>query len=313
MKIIANGLQFEVEDSACINPQDADLHARPVVVLVMGLGMQLIAWPQALVDELVDAGFRVLRFDNRDAGLSTHLHHLKPPHLGWTALKHRLGFRIQPPYALADMAQDVLALMDALDIKRAHLVGASMGGMIAQRVALAAPQRVQSLASLMSSSGARKLPPPQPQVLRLMMRRPAGATLEAQVEHTVRIFQAIGSPAYPTPEDELRTRVRAALERAHNPAGVARQMVAVVADHQRAESLARVRCPTLVVHGQDDPLVPLACGEDTAQRIPGAQLVRIPGMGHDLPPAVVDQVLAALVPHLQAAQRQASPWNNSTL
>lgn len=311
MKVIANGLQFEVEDSASINPQDADLHARPVVILIMGLGMQLVAWPQVLVDELVDAGFRVIRFDNRDAGLSTHLHHFKPPHLGWTALKHRLGLRIRAPYALGDMAQDVLALMDALDIKRAHIVGASMGGMIAQRVAIAAPQRVLSLTSLMSSSGARKLPPPRPEVLRLLLRRPRKGGADALAEHIVKVFQAIGSPAYPTPEDELRQRVHAALERASNPAGVVRQMVAVAADQQRAEHLARVRCPTLVLHGQDDPLVPLACGEDTAQRIPGARLVSIPGMGHDLPPEPVNQILAALVPHLQAAQRQATPWHNS--
>lgn len=312
MKIIANGLQFEVEDSASINPLDPDLHARPVVVLVMGLGMQLTAWPQAFVDELVDAGFRVVRFDNRDAGLSTHLHHIKPPHLGWAAFKHRLGLQVRPPYSLGDMAQDVLSLLEAMDIKRAHIVGASMGGMIAQRVALAAPMRVLSLTSLMSSSGARKLPPPQPEVLRLMLRRPVGG-MDAAVEHTVKVFQAIGSPAYPTPQEELTQRVRAAMERAYDPAGVARQMVAAVADSGRADALGQVRCPTLVVHGQDDPLVPVACGEDTAQRIPGARLLTVAGMGHDLPPEPVNQILAALVPHLQAAQRAAAPWPHSNL
>lgn len=304
MKIIANGLEFEVEDSASINPQDADLQARPVVVLIMGLGMQLVAWPENFVSELVDAGFRVIRFDNRDIGLSTHLDALGSPNLLWEALKHRLGLRTKAPYSLADMATDTLGILDAMGIKRAHMVGVSMGGMIAQRVAIAAPGRVLSLTSIMSSSGARGLPKPDKAILRLLTSRPAGTDMEALVQHGVQLFQAIGSPAYPTPEDELHARVLATVQRSTHPLGVQRQMLAVTADRDRAEQLRRIQCPTLVVHGDSDPLVPLAHGQDTAQRIDGAKLVTIEGMGHDLPPEPVTQILDALIPHLQLFQRK---------
>ena len=305
MKIIANGLEFEVEDSASINPQDADLQARPVVVLIMGLGMQLVAWPDNFVSELVDAGFRVIRFDNRDIGLSTHLDALGRPLIVWEALKYRLGLRNKAAYSLADMATDTLAILDVLDVQRAHIVGVSMGGMIAQRVAIAAPGRVLSLCSIMSSSGARGLPQPDKKILRLLTRRPADSSLEGLVAHTVALFQAIGSPAYPTPEEELHARVLAAAQRSTHPQGILRQMVAVAADRDRAEALARIQCPTLVLHGDADPLVPPAHGQDTAQRIAGARLVTIEGMGHDLPPEPVNQILNALIPHLQQAQRKA--------
>lgn len=305
MKIVANGLEFEVEDSASINPQDADLQARPVVVLIMGLGMQLVAWPQQFVTDLVDAGFRVLRFDNRDIGLSSHLDGLGRPNIVWEALKHRMGLRNRAPYGLTDMAADTLGILEAMGIKRAHMVGVSMGGMIAQRVAIAAPGRVLSLTSIMSSSGARGLPQPDKKILRLLTRRPVGSGMDALVQHSVRLFQAIGSPAYPTPEEELHERVLAAAQRSMHPVGILRQMVAIVADRDRAQQLARVQCPTLVVHGDADPLVPLAHGQDTAQRIAGARLVTVEGMGHDLPPEPVTQILNALIPHLQQAQRKA--------
>ncbi len=305
MKIIANGLQFEVEDSASINPLDADLQARPVVVLIMGLGMQLVAWPESFVNDLVDAGYRVIRFDNRDIGLSSHLDHLGRPKILWEALKHKLGLRNKSPYSLSDMATDTLCILDTMGIKRAHVVGVSMGGMIAQRVAIAAPSRVLSLTSIMSSSGARKLPQPDKAIVRLLTRRPAGAGLEALVAHSVKLFQAIGSPAYPTPEEELHARVLAAAQRSMHPLGILRQMVAIVADGERAQQLARIQSPTLVIHGDADPLVPLAHGQDTAQRISGARLVTIEGMGHDLPPEPVHQILNALIPHLQQAQRKA--------
>lgn len=307
MKIVANGLEFEVEDSASINPQDADLQARPVVVLVMGLGMQLVAWPDNFVSELVDAGFRVIRFDNRDIGLSTHLDALGRPLIVWEALKYRLGLRNKTPYSLADMAADTLGILDTLDIQRAHIVGVSMGGMIAQRVAIAAPGRVLSLTSIMSSSGARNLPQPDKKIMRLLTRRPADSGLEGLVAHTVGLFQAIGSPAYPTPEEELHARVLAATQRSTHPQGILRQMVAVAADRDRAEALARIQCPTLVLHGDADPLVPLAHGQDTSQRIAGARLVTVEGMGHDLPPEPVNQILNALIPHLQQARSRHHP------
>jgi pimeloyl-ACP methyl ester carboxylesterase len=298
MKVQANGIPVEVEDSAG-SPQDA---ARPAVLLVMGLGMQLVAWPPAFVQSLVDAGYRVVRFDNRDVGLSAGFEHLGVPNLLWESLKHRIGFAVRAPYDLKAMAADAIGVLDALGIQRAHVVGVSMGGMIAQRVALAVPERVLSLTSIMSSSGARFLPGPRPQVLQALLRRPGGTSEQAIVDHYVKLFRVIGSPGFPLDEAELRERILRGVRRNFNPTGTARQMAAVAADTERADELARITAPTLVVHGTDDPLVPFACGQDTARRIPGARLVPVPGMGHDLPPGVVERILTALLPHLREAQ-----------
>lgn len=294
MRVTANGIRIEVEDSG-----DA---GRPVVLLIMGLGLQLTAWPEAFVQSLVAAGYRVVRFDNRDIGLSKHFDELGLPNLLWESMKHRIGLPVRAPYTLQAMAQDSLAVLDALGIGQAHVVGVSMGGMIAQRVALAAPQRVLSLASIMSSSGARYLPGPKPQVLAALMSRPHGRSEQALADHGVKIWKLIGSPAFPTEEATLRASVVAANRRSFHPAGTMRQMAAVAADRRRADELVRIQAPTLVVHGRDDPLVPLPCGRDTARRIRGARLVEIAGMGHDLPPPVVGRILDALVPHLNGAR-----------
>jgi pimeloyl-ACP methyl ester carboxylesterase len=291
VKVRANGLDFEVEQNG---PADG-----PPVLLVMGLGMQLIAWPGEFVDALVAEGYRVLRFDNRDIGLSTHLDHLGMPNILWESLKLRMGLRVRSPYRLHDLAQDGIALLDALGIARAHVVGASMGGMVAQRMALAAPGRVRTLTSIMSSSGARRLPGPTPKVQRALLGRPRDRSESALVDHAVKLFRLIGSPGFSIPEPELRDRVLAAVRRSHHPAGSLRQLTAIVADVGRAEELGAVRVPTLVVHGEDDPLVPLACGADTARRIPGAKLVAVPGMGHDLPAGVVERLLPPLLAHLR--------------
>jgi pimeloyl-ACP methyl ester carboxylesterase len=273
-----------------------------VVLLIMGLGMQLVHWPPAFVSALVDAGYRVIRFDNRDVGLSTHLDHLGVPNLVWAGLQHKLGFTPRAPYTLADMAQDALAVLDARGVARAHVVGVSMGGMIAQRLALAAPQRVASLTSIMSSSGARGLPSADPRIVKTLLSRPASAAPQDVLDHYVRLFTAIGSPDFRVPEAEMRDRILAGITRSYRPVGTMRQLLAVVADDQRAGELPRIACPTLVLHGHADLLVPFACGEDTARRIPGARLVGIPGMGHDLPPGVVTQLLSHLIPHLNGAR-----------
>lgn len=298
MKIKANGIEIELEDTGADGGQ-AD---RPVVLLIMGLGMQLVHWPPAFVSALVDAGFRVIRFDNRDVGLSTHLDHLGVPNLVWAGLQHKLGFSPRAPYTLHDMAQDALAVLDARGVARAHVVGVSMGGMIAQRLALAAPQRVASLTSIMSSSGARGLPSADPRIVKTLLSRPASAAPQDVLDHYVRLFTAIGSPDFRVPEAEMRDRILAGISRSYRPVGTMRQLLAVVADDQRARELPRIACPTLVLHGHADLLVPFACGEDTAQRIPGARLVGIPGMGHDLPPGVVTQLLSHLIPHLDGAR-----------
>jgi pimeloyl-ACP methyl ester carboxylesterase len=292
MKIIANNISLEIEDTG---------GAGTPVLLIMGLGMQLIAWPDTLVQSLVSAGLRVIRLDNRDIGLSQHFDHLRAPNLLLTAFKHRLGLAIKAPYTLQDMANDALGVLDALGIDQAHIVGASMGGMIAQRVALAAPQRTLSLTSIMSSSGARGLPQARPHVLRaLMVRPPQSADINAITNHAARLFSLIGSPGFPTDPQALRARVQAGVKRSYHPAGSLRQMTAIAADGQRAEQLRSLRRPTLVLHGKADPLVPYACGEDTAQRIPGARMVGVDGMGHDFAPGVVTALLPHMLPFFAA-------------
>jgi pimeloyl-ACP methyl ester carboxylesterase len=293
MNVIANKVSIEVEDTGG--------NGTPVL-LVMGLGMQLVAWPPAMVQGLVDAGYRVIRFDNRDIGLSQHFDALPRPNLLWAGLKHRLGITIKPPYSLQDMAQDALGVLDALGLQHAHVVGASMGGMIAQRIALAASHRVLSLTSIMSSSGARGLPQAEPHVMRALLSRPKGQDTAALTEHGARVFTIIGSPGFATDPQMLRERVGAAIARSYHPAGSQRQMVAIAADTTRAEALRSLRCPTLVLHGKADPLVPYAHGQDTAQRIAGAQLVGIDGMGHDFAPGVVTAVLGHMLPFLSTIQ-----------
>lgn len=298
MKIRANGIDIEVEDSG----GDGAQASRPVVLLIMGLGMQLVAWPGELVGALVDAGYRVIRHDNRDVGLSQHFNHLGAPNLIWAQLKLKMGLSVRPPYTLQDMADDAVGVLDALNVDRAHVIGMSMGGMIAQRVALSAPQRVTSLTSIMSSSGARGLPEARSDVIRALFSRPAGSGLDAMVDHYVRLLRLIGSPDFPTPEARLREQILTGLRRHHNPVGTLRQMMAIAADvDARAKALGAIRAPSLVLHGRADVLVPYACGEDTARRIPGARMVGIDGMGHDLSPGVVDHVLRHTLPHLKAA------------
>ena len=286
MKIIANNISVEVEDTG---------GAGTPVLLIMGLGMQLIAWPPAFVQGLVDAGYRVIRMDNRDIGLTQHFDQLKAPNMLWASIKYKLRLPIISPYTLHDMAQDAIGVLDALKVDKAHVVGVSMGGMISQRVALAAPARVLSLTSIMSSSGARGLPAARPEVMRALLSRPAGKDEASVVAHYVRLFKIIGSPGFPVDSKLVAERIIEGMRRSFHPIGTLRQMAAIVADSTRAEELKRLQVPTLVLHGKADPLVPFACGEDTARRIPGARLEGIEGMGHDLPPGVVERLLAYIV------------------
>jgi pimeloyl-ACP methyl ester carboxylesterase len=295
MKISSNGISIEVEDTGTL-PLQTNGQARPVVLLIMGLGMQLVAWPPALVQGLVDAGYRVVRHDNRDMGLSQHFDHLGKPNVMWASVKYKLGLTITPAYSVQDMALDAVGVLDALQIDKAHIVGVSMGGMIAQRVAIAAPSRVLSLTSIMSSSGARGLPQAKPSVVRALFSRPKSSALEAVADYYVNFFKIIGSPGFPTDPVETRERILLGLKRSYHPEGTLRQMVAIAADAKRPEELAKITCPTLVIHGNDDPLVPYGNGVDTAKRIKGAELISIAGMGHDLPPGVVIKILEKILP-----------------
>lgn len=234
--------------------------------------------------------------------MSHHFDALGQPHLLWQGLKYKLGLMPRAPYSVADMAADSLGVLDVLGIEKAHVLGVSMGGMIAQRMALAAPGRVLSLSSVMSTSGAKGLAQARPEVIRVLLSRPKGRDPQTVLNHYVRLFKAIGSPGFPTPEHELRERILLGVQRGYYPVGTLRQMLAIMADRTRAAQLRRISLPTLVLHGKADPLLPFVHGEDTARRITGASLVGIEGMGHDLPPGVVAHLLAALLPHLKAAE-----------
>ena len=285
----ANGITITFEDKG---PRDA-----PVILLVMGLGGQLTLWPDEFVDALNAHGFRTIRYDNRDVGLSTRFDGAGVPNLKWMFVKMMLRLPVRPAYRLADMAADGVALLDHLGIDRAHIVGVSMGGMISQHIAARYPERLLSLTSIMSSSGNPKLPRANKEAMAVLANRPMSGDPEDMIAYSVRAARVIGSPAYPAEEERLQRRVRGDFERGWYPQGVARQMAAIVADGDRRALLKTITAPTLVVHGEADPLVPLAAGKDTAANIPGARLLTIPGMGHDLPLALVDTLADAVAGH----------------
>jgi len=295
MQVHANGLQIEVDDQG---PKDG-----PAVLLIMGLGMQLIAWPQALVNALVGRGFRVVRFDNRDMGLSQGFDHAGMPNMALAGLKYTLHLPVSSPYTLADMGRDALGVLDALGIAQAHVCGASMGGMIAQHLAASAPQRVASLTLMMTTSGARSLPQPPWPVRKALMSRPRAPGADAAVKWILQVLRVIGSPAYPMSPEAMRERALASVQRAWHPEGSARQLLAVVADGDRTPLLSRITAPTRIVHGIADPLVPVACGHDLAERIPGAETDLIPGMGHDLPEALLDRFAQGIADNAARARR----------
>lgn len=265
------------------------------LLLIMGLGMQLTSWPPELIAELVARDYYVIRFDNRDTGLSAKLGHLGKPNLPFAFVKSVLHLPLNSPYKLYDMARDALCLLDALQIEQFHVAGVSMGGMIAQILAALYPQRVLSLTSIMSTSGRPGLPGPSRAVRKVILSRPKNPRDPEQVvSHFVRTLQMIGSPAYPSDPDMLRERIAHSMRRSFYPEGTARQMLAIAASGSRTHLLHKIRQPALVIHGNQDPLLPLACGRDTAAAIPGSQLRVIEGMGHDLPHALLPQ-LAAMV------------------
>jgi pimeloyl-ACP methyl ester carboxylesterase len=268
----------------------------PALLLVMGLGTQMIGWHEDFCAALAERGFRVIRYDNRDSGCSTHFRGHRPPTIKQLLLRDRAA----AAYSLADMAADGIGLLDYLGIARAHVAGASMGGMIAQTMAARYPDRVLSLASIMSNTGHRWKGTPDLRVYPIFMRRPADDR-EGAIESTVSTFRLIGSPGFPFHEDELRRVAQRSYDRGYNPAGTARQLAAILAAGDRIEEVRRITAPTVVIHGTRDRLVRPSGGRETAKAIPGAHLVEIAGMGHDLPPGAWDQIIDAIVANAERA------------
>ncbi|WP_341713334.1 alpha/beta fold hydrolase [Erythrobacter sp.] len=289
----ANGIEIHYEEHG--DP------ANPPMLLIMGFGAQLTLWPDELVEALAAHGFHVIRYDNRDIGLSHKFHGVKAPGLIKMTLLSKLGFKPKVPYTLADMADDGAGLLDALGIAKAHIVGASMGGMIAQHFAARHADKALSLTSIFSTTGNPKLPPARPEAMKVLVTRPASMDEEVLVEHGMKLARTIGSPGYPADEDRLRERTRATVRRSVYPEGPTRHLSAIVADGDRRPMLKGISVPTLVLHGEDDPLVPVEGGRDTAANIPGAQIKTIPGWGHDLPLELVDEVADAIAAHAKAA------------
>lgn len=279
----------------------------PAIVLVGGLSQTVVDWPAAFVDALTEAGFRVIAFDNRDIGLSTRLTKLGPPPLLRLLISAKLGlsWSPRPQYLLADMADDLAALLEALGVDRAHIVGTSMGGMIAQRLALAHPQRVISLACIMSSSGAPGLPDPRQDVARQMQKGQAH-TLEEETERACSLRFLLAGELSTADRIELGQRVTRSVSRTW-PAndGPARQYAAILVDRERWKLLGKLRSPTLVVHGDSDPLLPVEHGRDLASRIRHARFELAPGMGHEIPQSRAEQIAAVLINHAHASMRSA--------
>jgi pimeloyl-ACP methyl ester carboxylesterase len=258
----------------------------PVVLLIMGIAAQSVNWPDAFCNALVDRGLQVVRFDNRDSGLSTHLTDAPPPNLP-AALA---GDFSSVSYTLSDMAADAVGLLDVLRFEKAHVVGASMGGQIAQTMAIEHPDRVRSLTSMMSTTGNMSVGQGSPEVLRQVFGGPRAVTRDEVIQQRLRAARAVGSPGYPSDENEIAASTGRAYDRSYDPIGTARQAVATVASGDRTERLRHLAVPTLVIHGLADRLCDVSGGRATAQAIPGAELVLIEEMGHDLPPGLRSQL-----------------------
>jgi pimeloyl-ACP methyl ester carboxylesterase len=268
----------------------------PPLLLIMGLGMQMVAWPDAFCTELAGRGFYVVRFDNRDVGRSTRFSQVPPPSVKQIVLRR---FATEQ-YTIGDMAADAAGLLRELELAPAHVVGLSLGGMIAQTLAAEHPELVRSLTSIMSNTGHRFKGQPAPSLYRFLLTRAPGDR-EGFLDHYVRLFTAIGSKQLPSSPDELRALATAAYERGVDPDGTGRQLAAILKSGNRTRQLRTITAPTLVVHGTRDRLVRPSGGKATAAAVPGARLVKIPDMAHDLPRAVWDRVIVAIAAHAHAA------------
>ncbi|HET9024076.1 MAG TPA: alpha/beta hydrolase [Burkholderiaceae bacterium] len=296
MDVVANGLTFHVE---AFGDRSA-----PPVLLIMGLAMPAAAWPDEFIARLVAHGLRVIRFDNRDAGGSGRARGPRRHSAQVAMMRALMRLPVHAPYTLDDMAKDAAGVLDALNLRSAHVVGASMGGMIAQVLAAHHPERVATLTSIMSSSGN-----PSPRValgsgraLRVLLRPPTRLdTVEGITEHLMHVFGVIGSPGFRSQRPLMRAQMEKVARRGYDRAGAERQLLAILASGDRRALLARITAPTLVIHGADDPLVPVAAGVDTARHIRGAQLKIVPGMGHDFAPSLQPAIADWIAAHIRRA------------
>ena len=293
--VTANNIRLAYEDFG--NPE------HPAALLIMGLGAQLTMWSDELVEDLVDGGYRVILFDNRDIGLSHHHTGEKTPGILPQMLLRRLGVKLKAPYELIDMARDTVGLMDALNLDKAHLVGVSMGGMIAQHVASLSPDRVSSLTAIMTTTGNPKLPRPSGEIMKAMIRRgPLPTTREAIIDQSVATFGVIGTPGENQNTNGMRDRITRSYDRSHHPAGLQRQMSAIVASGDFRKHTRAIKAPTLVLHGTADPLVPIEAGRDIAKLVKGARMVELDGMGHDVPPRFLPEITRHMLDHFASTK-----------
>jgi pimeloyl-ACP methyl ester carboxylesterase len=293
-KATANGIQIEHETFGN--------DSYPPLLLIMGLGAQMLFWPDEFCDMLANRGHYVIRFDNRDVGLSSKFEEAGVPDIMEVMSSVLQGEEVKTPYTLDDMADDTIGLLNSLNIETAHVCGLSMGGMIAQVVAYRYPSRVLSLLSIMSTTGNPELPQGTPEVLALLFS-PAPEEREANIEYNVKLFQTIGSPGFPFDEDWIRDVTARCYDRCFCPQGTVRQTAAIIAHGNRKPSLSGITALTLVIHGSEDTLVPVEAAKDTTESIPGAELLIIDGMGHDLPREVWPQLVDAIAAHTQKAAK----------
>lgn len=292
-EVTANGISIHYDEYG--NPSD------PALMLIMGFGAQMTLWPMELVEALAGHGFRVIRHDNRDIGLSHKFDGVKAPGPVKLTILSKLGFTPKVPYTLGDMADDSAGVLDALGVEQAHIVGGSMGGMIAQHFAHRHPGKTRTLTSIFSTTGNARLPKAKKEAMETLVKRPASMDEEVLVAHGIKLAHAIGSPGYRPDPARLEERTREAVRRSVYPEGPLRQMAAIIADGERTSMLKDLSVPTLVLHGEDDPLIPVEHGHHTAETIPNARIRTWPGWGHDLPTELVDEIASAIAEHAKSA------------
>ncbi|MCE9523289.1 MAG: alpha/beta hydrolase [Alphaproteobacteria bacterium] len=298
-QVQANHLTIEYED---FGPKNG-----PVVLLIMGLAAQMTFWPDAMIKSFVEAGFRVVRFDNRDIGLTSKVHGKRAPHPIAHVAARFVGIKGLAPYTLHDMVADTVGLMDALQIKKAHLVGVSMGGMISQLMSGTRPERVASLTSIMSGTLNPRLPGPSTRIASaLFLSRPKGNSRDELIARAIEMYSLIRTNDPDDDHAELKAKITQGFDRSYYPSGVRRQLAAIIATGDLRPHLKNVTAPTLVIHGAQDPLASVEGGKDSARNIKGAQLEIIDGMAHDLPKKQLPKITQLIITHVKSAEANAA-------